>query len=465
MMKTSYWQTKTKIKSFPSLNQDVETDILIIGGGLTGLMCAYFLKDSPYKITIVERDTIGSHSSSKLTGKVSYLQPEVLSDIKKNFGDLAALRYFKSNLEAYKDIVNMIKDHSFDCDFKINTHYFYTLNNQPYLKDTLDLLGDTVSALKGDSRHIEMYPLGTLDPVKYMASIVNLLKDVTIYENTCVYHHEKRHHYHFVKANEHTIKAKYVIVATRYPIFQFPGLYFLKLTQVRAALYLTPIVDHRIVLNVDKKVYSRNIIDDYNIHVENERDVGKMDELENIDAKMVWYNQDTCSHDGLPLIGYYYKKDPTMFVATGYQKWGITLSAVAGKMIRDLILDQKNEYSDLYDPHRHTLFASAPKFSKLMFKTMKAEVVDRIFVPNEDIAKLKDQEGLITTLNDKMIAIYKDQQHYYGYIPVCTHLGCILKYNPLEHTFECPCHGSRFDHHGQVEDGPAILPLTPYSNQ
>lgn len=456
-MKESYWQQASKIKTFPSLNQDIKTDILIIGGGLTGLMCAYYLKDSPYHITLVERDTLGSHSSSHMTGKISYLHPTIMDDLKKSFSELTALQYFKSNLEAYIDLIDIIKENNIDCDLQTNAHYFYSIDKPEKLKSVYDMLSTSVSTMQFDKNQIKMYPLGVFDPVKYMNGIVHTLKNVDIYEKTTIYQETKIQNTHILKTDHHKIEAKYVIVATRFPIFNFPSMYFLKLHQVRSTLFLTHYRDHRVILCQDDHIYSRRNIGDYNLHVVNERLVGDEDKSIPINDKIqVWSNQDTVSNDGLPMIGYYHKSDPTMFVATGYNKWGITLSHVAAKLISDLILKKDNEYVNLYDPHRFKPMTSANAFSKLILRTMKGEIVDRLFVPKVNIESLHDQSGVITDLNDTMIAVYKENDHYYGFIPVCTHLGCILKYNPVEHTFECPCHGSRFDYTGKVLDGPAI---------
>ena len=455
-MKESYWQ-RTKIKEFPKINKDIETDILIIGGGLTGLMCAYYLKDSQYKVTLVERDHIGSHSSSKLTGKVSYFHPVIMSEIKESFSELSALRYFKSNIEAYIDILDIMKKENIDCDFEVNAQYFYSLENDQKLKNVFDMLKGSIPSIHYMSNQIKMYPLATFDPVKYMKGIVEALDDVDIYEHSTIYDHTKIQHAHVLKANEYKITCKYVIVATRYPIFNFPSMYFLKLHQVRSSLYLTPQRDKRVLLCVDDDVYSRRNVGEYNLHVSNERLVGdKPRRIKANDVIQSWDNQDCMSHDYMPMIGYYHKSDDSMFVATGFNKWGVTLSHVAGKLISDLILEKKSEFIDLYEPHRFKPITSASAFSKLSLRTMKAQIVDRIFVKQEEIEGMNNHSGMITDLNDMMVAVYRQDDHYYGFIPVCSHLGCVLKYNALEHTFECPCHGSRFDYQGNVLDGPAI---------
>ena len=456
-MKESYWQQKTKIKKFPALDHDIETDVLIIGGGLTGLMCAYFLKDSQYHITLVEGDEIGSHSSSHMTGKISYFQPSVLKNIKQSFSELTALRYFKSNLEAYISLVEIIEKNNIQCDFSVNPHYFYSVDKPQDLKTVYDMLEGSISTMEFTTNQIKMFPLGTFDPVKYMKGIVETLDNVNIYEHTKVLNHTKIQHKHVLKTGQHRITAKYVVVATRYPIFNFPSMYFLKMHQVRSALFLTPQRDRRIVLCEDDDIYSRRNIDHYNLHVTNERLVGDKEKpLRVYDKIQTWHNQDCISHDGLPMIGYYDKGDRTMFVATGYNKWGITMSHVAGKLISELILNKESEYQDLYEPHRFKPITSASAFSRLALRTMKAEIVDRIVLKKVDIENMDNHSGTVTDLDDTMVAVYKENGHYYGFVPVCSHLGCILKYNSAEHTFECPCHGSRFDYTGKVLDGPAI---------
>lgn len=459
-MKKSYWQQKTQIQHFPSLSKDIETDILIIGGGLTGLMCAYYLKDSPYHVVLMEGDEIGSHSSSHMTGKISYFQPGVLKKIKDSFGELASLRYFKSNLEAYISLLDIVDKEKIDCDLDINSHYFYSIEKPQDLQTVYDMLEMSLSTIEYMENQIRMYPLGTFDPMKYMKGIVNVLDKVDIYEHSQIISHTKIHNQHVLKTSKHRVVAKRVIVATRYPIFNFPSMYFLKMHQVRSSLFLTPQKDNRVVLCEDSDIYSRRNIDEYNLHVSNERLIGDKEKiLRHSDVVQRWHNQDCISHDGMPLIGYYDKNDSSMFVATGYNKWGITNSHVAGKIISELILMGKNEYQDLYEPHRIKLVASASDFSQLALRTMKAEIIDRIFIKKVDIESLKNHSGTVTELNDMMVAVYKQDGRYYSFIPVCNHLGCILKYNSTEHTFECPCHGSRYDYTGKLLDGPAVLSI------
>ena len=450
-MKKSYYQQKTKLPKYPTIDQNQEVDILIIGGGLTGLQCAYDLKSLPYSIMLVERDGIMSHSSGHMTGKLSYFHPKTMATLLKNFGEKTALLYFKANIEAYKKILEMIKEEHIDCDLQINTHYFYSIHEVDRLRQVYELLKDK-KHIHYMNNQISLYPLATYDSVLFSKGLLQCLKNVKIYEHSLATFHKKQDGYHYVEVNGYWIKAKYLIVASRYPVFQREGLYFLKLQQTRLPLYMTSLIDRRIVLLEDKQVYSRKNVDGYNLHVsEDELRLGQ-------EIMMSWYNQDTYSHDGLPLIGYYTKKDSTYFVATGFNKWGSTLSKVSILLIKDLIEEKDNHYQELFDPHRITLKASFPSFMKLTGKTLKGEIYDRLFLDTNK-KSLADEEGTICTLNDQMIAVYKESGHYYGYVPVCTHLGCILHYNEKEHTFVCPCHGSIFNAHGQVEEGPALYDL------
>lgn len=130
-------------------------------------------------------------------------------------------------------------------------------------------------------------------------------------------------------------------------------------------------------------------------------------------------------------------------------------------ILSDLILKKENEYTQLFNPRRFKPITSSSAFSKLMMRTLKAEIVDRVFIEEKIFEDGKvENKGAIIEHNGKQIAIYRDHNcHYHGFIPVCTHLGCILKYNREEQSFECPCHGSRFDFKGSVIDGPAMMDL------
>lgn len=461
-MKQSYWQKTVELPSFEKLKKDIKTDILIIGGGLTGIMCAYYLKDTPYKITIVEKDTLGSKSTGHMTGKVSYIHGVKTNEIKQNFDELSALKYLKANLEAFTDIQNIIKKHQIECDFKIAPQYFYANKNIEDLKQEYNLLKDCHLDVKMENNQMIVTPLASFHPLKYLKAIINELDGVEIYENTNIVNKTKQHGMHYLKTDFFCeIEAKYVIVATRFPIFNFPSMYFLRMHQVRSTLFLRHKQKSKVLLSTDTPIYSRRFIDDYQVEVSNERTIGDQPiDLQYEGVLDTWANQDCISHDGLPFIGQYSKGDNSMFVATGFNKWGTTLSHISAKIIRDLIMDQENSYIDLFCPQRFKPITSMAPFSKLVIRTMKAEVVDRIFIEPSELEKTEKNRGAIIESNGRQIAIYKDEQNkYHGFIPVCSHLGCILKYNSNEKTFECPCHGSRFDLDGKVIDGPAILDL------
>lgn len=461
-MEKSYWQKNVKLPNYEKLKQDLKTDILIIGGGITGIMCAYYLKDSPYRVTLVEKDCIASQATGKMTGKISYIHGTKISKIKEDFDELSALKYLKANLEAYTKIQEIIKTNHIECDYEVAPQYFYSNHSQNDLEKEYQILNECHLDVEMKNGQLIVYPLATFNPLKYIQHILTILNNTTIYEHTTIISHTKKQGKHFLKTDFFCeIEAKYVIVATRFPIFNFPSMYFLRMHQVRSTLFLRPKLKSEVVLCVDKPIYSRRFIHEFQIEVKNERLVG--DPLINLSKKAVmsaWHSQDTVSHDGLAFIGYYHRNDKTMFVASGYDKWGVTLSHVSAQLISDLILGQENEYQDLFTPQRFKPITSMAPFSKLMIRTMKAEVVDRIIVSNETLEQTSQNSGAIIECNGRQVAIYKDEQGiYHGFIPVCSHLGCILKYNSQEHTFECPCHGSRYDLNGKVVDGPAIFDL------
>lgn len=320
-MKESYWQKTVIMPSFPRLEKNITTDVLIIGGGLTGIMCAYYLKDSPYSITLVEQDTLGSKSSGKMTGKVSYIHGSRLGELSENFSELEALKYLKGNLEAYNAMLDNIKLHQISCDFVSEPQYFYE-GKEKYLKKQYEMLKQCNLNVSYSNNCLKVEGLATFHPMKYLKGIVDTLKNVNIYEHTSITNHTYYSGEHHLKTNLFSdIKAKYVIVATRFPIFNFPSMYFLRMHQVTSVLHFNPQTETKVVLKTDQPIYSRRFIDLHQIEIAGERIVGQEPfKYANLD-KLTWSNQDAVSHDGLPFIGEYQRGNQTMFVASGFGKW------------------------------------------------------------------------------------------------------------------------------------------------
>ena len=174
--------------------------------------------------------------------------------------------------------------------------------------------------------------------------------------------------------------------------------------------------------------------------------------------KYKWSANDCISLDKIPYIGEFSSLYPNIYVGTGFNKWGMTSSYVAGKIVSDKILEKENKYEDIFKATRTNFFVNKDEVKNMVTDTLKAQVVDR--VKEENNSKPEKEEGKIIERNGEKIGVYIDENgKTFAVKPVCTHLGCILSWNKEDKTWDCPCHGSRFDYTGKQIENPAIKDL------
>ena len=424
----SIWKETSKRVPFESLNGVKSTDILIIGGGIAGILCAYQLKRSGIDCILVEADEICGGITQNTTAKITLGQGLLYNKMLHRFGEDKAKLFVKAQKNAIREYAHLAE--SIDCDFEAKDSYVYSLGNRKKIEkevDALNILG--IGASFSEARELPFSVAGAVrikgqaqfHPLKFLYEIA---KDLPIYEHTKVINLIP----HKAVTNRGIITFLKLIVATHFPIYNKHGAYFLKLYQHRSyviALKGTPHMKGMYVDESNTGLSFRNY-DDLLLLGGGGHRTGKKggcwQELEEFakehypNAKIVakWATQDCMTLDGIPYIGEYSKNTPDTFVATGFNKWGMTNAMVASKILCDLVQGKENRFAEVFSPSRS------------------------IFRPQLAINAFESTVGLLTPTT-----------------PRCPHLGCALKYNSAEHTWDCPCHGSRFDEYGSLIDNPA----------
>ena len=424
----SVWTDSVRWNKFPVLNGDITTDVLIIGGGIAGILCAYMLKKSGVDCTLVEAKRICGGVTKNTTAKITVQHGLIYDKLFGKFGQSNARLYLEAQKMAcdeYSRLCAMI-----DCDYERADSYVYSLDNRNKIEREVAALNNLgMKAEFCDSVDLPIEIAGALkiknqaqfNPLKFAFSLAG---ELPIYENTKVL--ELMPNKAVTQYGE--IKCKKIIVATHFPVLNKHGGYFLKLYQHRSyviALENAGAVGGMYVDESEKGLSFRN----YNgllllgggSHRTGKRG-GNWRELEAFagrhypTAKIVnkWATQDCMSLDGVPYIGQYSRNTPDLYVATGFNKWGMTSSMVSAVILSDLVQGKGNKYAHIFSPSRSML---TPQLAVNAFESVV---------------------GLITPTT-----------------PRCPHLGCALKYNPDEHSWDCPCHGSRFTKSGQLIDNPA----------
>lgn len=424
----SIWDIDVQIPRFPRLEHDLRTDVLIVGGGLAGLLCAWNLTKEGVDCTLIEEERIMCGVSGRTTAKITSQHGLIYANLLKRFGSERAQLYWRANADAINALRELGKD--VDCDFQPQNNYIFSTNGLKKLEEEMA----AYERLRIPYRWETVLPLpfpvtGALcfsdqaqfHPMKFAVHLSTALK---IYEDTkAIAFTDNR-----VKTQHGTITADKIIVATHFPILNKHGTYFMKLYQQRSYVIALGNVGTVEGMYLDCAENGLSIRSAGKLlllggggHRTGKQGTGwKIPEMAvekyypgaRIAAR--WATQDCMTLDGMPYIGRYSKSTPDLYVATGFQKWGMTNSMVASNILCDLILNRENPYASLFSPERSML-----------------------------------RKQLLINGFDTVANLMRPTA------PRCPHLGCALRWNPMEHSWDCPCHGSRFDKDGNKLNNPA----------
>lgn len=424
----SIWSQTVEFPQFPPMDGDHKTDVLVIGGGIAGVLCAYSLQQAGVETILVEAERICSGTTCNTTAKITSQHGLVYHKIARRYGDRRAALYLEANERALSRYERLCRD--IDCDFVRKPNYVYSLDDPAVLEQELE----TLRRIGYDAALETELPLpfpvagavrfdrqAQFHPLKFLKGLVPVL---TIFERTKVQALKEG----IVVTDRGTITAQKVIVATHYPMFNQHGAFFLKLYQHRSyvlALEHGPKLDGMYVddqaRGLSFRTHGNFLLLGGGSH-RTGRKGGGWAELTQIANRYVslgkeaarWATQDCMSLDGIPYIGQYARSTPDLYVATGFNKWGMSSAMAAAELLTDLILGKPNLYAELYSPSRTILHGR-----------------------------------LLSHAGETMYQFLKPT------VPRCPHMGCALEYNPQEHSWDCPCHGSRFTKGGEVIDNPA----------
>lgn len=491
-LNNSLWLNSSNIKSYPPLANNLNVDVCIIGGGITGLSCGYYLTKNELNVCVLEKDSIMSKTSGHTTAKITSQHGLIYKYLFDSYGKDLAQKYLNSNQQAITNIKNIIDLENIECDFDFENHYIYTTdaNSIKKLKDEFNIL----RKLNYDARIINKVDLpisnikaalefnhqAKFNPVKYANGLSNYITNHSglIFENSKVIKLEKSKDTYKIFSNGNIITSKYVIITTRYPIINFPGLYFLKMysetsnliavetsSQLFKGMYInidTPTFSFRtssyngkpifLVGGLNHKTGSKiDLSNSYNLLEQKALDLYP-------DSKVLfkWNTHDSVSLDKIPYIGNFSNFYPNVYVATGFKKWGMTTSNVAANIINDMILKKENNYADIYTATRLRPIKNRKEFTNIIKESSHSLILNKFDIPAARKEDINVNKGKIVNENGKKIGIYKDKNNIeYKVIPVCTHLGCELSWNNLDKTWDCPCHGSRYTYEGKLLYGPS----------
>ncbi|MBR3673610.1 MAG: FAD-dependent oxidoreductase [Clostridia bacterium] len=500
MMEKSLWIADSCETNYPELKEDINAEVCIIGGGIVGAITAYLLEKNGVNVVVLEKDKIcmgvTANSTAKLTSQHGLFYKYLENENGLNF----AKKYLESNEEGIKLAEKIIKEETIDCDYEKKDAYVFATNESELKKIEEEI--DVLKRINYDAeleKNIDIPVEKCLGAVKFKNQaqfnsrkyVIELFKIVSriggkIYENSKVENIQHDNAAYNISANGYNVKAKNVVISTHYPIKNFPGMYFSKMYQDKSyaiavdtkqdeneiidGMFIQscdPVISFRTAKYKDKNLLivagsghrtgqAEGKIEDSFVNLENY--IKKY--YPNAETKFKWSTEDCVTLDKVPYIGQFSNLLPNMYVATGFKKWGMSTSHVAGKLISDLILGKENEYVDIYKATRLEPIKNIKEFGNMLKESTYSLLINKIKPAKDILEKIPLGDGGIVEIDGDKVGIYKrDDGEIFAVKPYCGHLGCLVSWNNLEKTWDCPCHGSRYDYMGNIITEPTVKKL------
>ncbi len=476
----SIWTKQTCLQERQQLKEDISVETAVLGGGMSGILTAYFLRKKGINAVVLEADRIGSGQTKNTTAKITLQHGAIYHKLIEKFGEEQAGMYARANMLAIEEYRKLIEEKNIECGLRMAPAYLYAereegteliqkeakaaerLGIKHAVATNIELPFPIKSALKFEQQ-------ACFHPLQFLGAVA---EEVTVYEHTQVIGVEEEEGKQVLACKEAKVTADNIVVATHYPIFNMPGCYFLRLHQERSyvlALRNAAALDG-MYYGVEEGAYSFRSAGEFLLlgggshRTGDNSQGGQYQKLRKVakeyypkaEEAAAWSAQDCMTLDGVPYIGTYAQPKPNWYVCTGFGKWGMTSSMVSAMLLSEKITGEGTSYEQIFSPQRFVLSASA---KTLMEETIEAAkgLTKQFIVPAdfkaEEVAK---DEGKIIEWKGEKLGAYRDEKGTLFLVSAkCPHLGCQLEWNPEEKSFDCPCHGSRFRYTGELIDNPA----------
>ncbi|MET9291366.1 FAD-dependent oxidoreductase [Streptomyces sp. NPDC003077] len=493
----SYWMATSDRTSYPPLGGPLDIDVAVIGGGMAGLSTAWELTRTGRSVAVLEADRIAAAVTGHTTAKVSALHTAVYDRLRRTRGPDGACHYARSQQEAVERIAEIAAELDIACDLERLPAFTYATDPgraaslraeahaareaglpASYVQET-GLPFPVAGAVRVENQaqfHPRAYLLGLAEGL--------LARGAAIHERTRVTGLTEGSPCRLTTASGYTVTARDVVIATHYPVFD-RALLFARLSPRRELVVAGPVPADRDPggMYITEEGAKRSVRtapygpgdgerllivtgESYKPGTEDSDDLYERltawTRRHFPDARLAyrWSAQDNDSTDTVPLVGPFHAAARHTYVATGFGGWGLSGGAMAGRLLTDLIRGKQPPWAGLYDPRRlRSTLREAPAFLKHQAQVARHFVGDRLG-PAGSAARVAPGTGAVVREGARHWAVYRDEDGTAHEVSArCTHLGCLIAFNPGEKTWECPCHGSRFDTDGRVLQGPANRPL------
>ncbi len=492
-MNESFWISSTPETNYPALTDDLKVDVVIIGGGMTGISSAYLLAEEGLKVALLEADRILLGTTAHTTAKLTSQHGLIYAQTKQQMGAEKARQYAEANETAIKFVADLIDEKKIECDFSWQSAYVYTqsddyiqklqdeqivaseLGIKAYYQNELALPITIKGALRFDNQ-------AQFHPRKYLLALATMIgeKGGSIFEQSRVVDIQGEGPYSVITDDGKKVTARVVIMASHYPCHNFPELYFTRLYQERAyavvakakeafpgGMYInaetptrslrslpTPDGERILIVGEKHKVgHGKDLSQHYNNLMDFAHELFTVE-----DFPYRWSTQDCTTLDDIPYVGQMTTDRSNLYIATGYRKWGMTNSTVGGLILRDLIVKGESPWQEVYNPSRFNV-ASAVNFI-VQNADVGVNFISGKVKPTEEDISVSPGNAVQADVEGHRAGVYKDYNNELHIVDTtCTHLGCEVQWNDAELSWDCPCHGSRFNVDGKIVEGPAMKAL------
>ena len=492
----SYWLESTERTNYPKLDENIHVDIAIVGGGMVGILTAYQLQEYDFNIALLEAENVVESTTAHTTAKLTSQHDLIYYKIKKERGFDLALQYAEANENAIHEIKKIADENNIDCDYSLQSAYIFTqedkyvkkledevktaksLGINAYLTDNIPLPIDIKSAMVFENQ-------AQFHPRKFLIPLAEKIHNngVKIHEKTRAIELNKKDDKYIINTSQgKTVTADIVIIASHYPFYNKKAMYYSRIYVERSyaiaikakekfpgGLYINtdiptrslrslPTEDGELILVVGEN-HKTGQGEDMNNHYKALLNFAEeVFSVENVPYK--WSTQDCMTMDKIPYIGQYASDTPNLYIATGFQKWGMTTSMASSIILKDLIVTGESPWADVFNPSRKNISGSAKEFIAQNVNVAGQLLGGKISKEPEKIV-IESGEGKILNIDGEKTGAYRDEEgELYFVNTTCTHMGCELNWNSAERSWDCPCHGSRFTYRGHIIQGPAVKPLT-----
>lgn len=474
----SIW-TRTTLPVHPPLEGRHRCDAVVLGAGMAGILTAWFLRQHGLSVIVLEANRVGSGQTQNTTAKITAQHGLCYAKLIDRFGAQDALRYARAARQAVTDFRDIIAQEHIACHLETLPSYLYSRYDPTTLKQERDAACDLGFGAEFVKETCLPFPVegAVVFPDQAQFHPLEFLRGVS--EPLVIYEHSKVTDVsdHQVSTAHGTVTADHIIFATHVPFVNFPGFYFARLRQERS--YVLALADAQKLdgtyVSLDADGLSLRNADNLLLlggskHLTGEnRQGGRYEHLRSAAGKLWpgcvevarWSAQDGTTPDNVPYIGAFAPSKPNWYVATGFRKWGMTGSMTAARLLTDLITGHPNPNGAIFSPRRFSAADLGPLAQEGAL-SCKGLTRQMLHVPQSTLDDLPLDHGGIVTVDGEKAGVYKNPQGVcYVVNPRCPHLGCQLEWNPDEKSWDCPCHGSRFDYQGNLLDNPALENLEP----